>query len=434
MNNENTMNNDDNTSLYHNLRKIRKPRSYDFEYVDDKTKKGRGRKKRRKRRRSSMGDINSINGNVNDTNKEENILIKIERTDSNIPDSNENVENKIEIKTECDINKNCYVSEKTVSTPNLPIRRYKTKKFNLEKSMNLFNTNIPLRNNNIKIDRICEYLNYTTNTMWRYMGSTAKFRLVEDQQEKYLFLKNMKKNIIFEIIKIAMFALLKVNLNDNNIYTLNPEEKKKNEFISKDMNSIKYTKREEYNNNNHNNNSNKINDNQNNDKTKGDDNYNTTNNNTNYHVNFHNNKSNRNNYYAYYFYSKKPNNIENNEESNCDINSVNKENSNGVKDASKEDETISDIKQNCNVSLKSNETNENHTNNYNSMITIKISPACENENISYPYSHYDNSKINISRRLEEKDDILNQGVTVPEILDFVKEKYEKYYENEKKKF
>ncbi|CDU19314.1 uncharacterized protein PY17X_1214800 [Plasmodium yoelii] len=366
------LNNEENKISHHNLRKNRKPRNYDFEYYEDAINKPRRRRRGRKRGRKPHSILAK---NLNSMNLEDdkNQYIRRRQKESITFEQNDLEQNR---SNEYLINNNFFTSEKTINDQ--PPKRRGRKR----KNFNLLNTNIPLRNNNIKIDRICEYLSYNTNTIWKYMGSTVKFRLINDQQEKYIFLKNMKKHIIFEIIKIAMFALLKININDNNIYALNDIVNKKhdnNQTCQNENDIIDSIEK----------NGNKIPQNLN------------CNNNIPQSKNINNkcndNKNNINNDLPETSGSDNPKIYINNVSNNHRKNSIG--------------------------------NNENNIENSNEK-TMKHNDVEKNV-VVFGNINYNNSKQEIIKRLEDKNDILNQGVTVSEILDFVKEKYEKYYENVK---
>ncbi|CRG99685.1 conserved Plasmodium protein, unknown function [Plasmodium relictum] len=338
MNSTNEINNDGKINYHHNLRKNRKPRNYDFEYFDESLNKPKCRKKRKKKK-TLKSIVGCINKNINSLNmhKLKRSYIKRKYKQKNFCSNGDIIKDR----SEYILDKNYYLSHKSINIENPYLKNNKTKKFNLDKNVYLFNSSITLRNNNIKADRICEYLTYKTNTIWKYMGSTVKFKLLNDQQEKYIFLKNMKKHIIFEIIKIAMFALLKVNLNDNNIYTL--------KFIG-----MQKTLKKNYDNNN---------------------------------VLLRN---------------------------SCQVNENNFDYNN---DKNSNEKKKSEYKKN---NCKTKQENKDLSNSSN-----------DKKYLNFFSTNSKDSKLNINKRLEIKNDILNQGVTVSEILDFVKEKYEKYYENVK---
>ncbi|VTZ69594.1 conserved Plasmodium protein, unknown function [Plasmodium chabaudi chabaudi] len=369
------LNNDENKICHHNLRKNRKPRNYDFEYYEDALNKPRRRRRGRKRGRKPHSVLDKMNKKLNSMGLEDGKSQYIRRRQK---DSITFEQNDLDPNRNNDylINNNIFTSEKLINDQ--PPKRRGRKR----KNFNLLNTNIPLRSNNLKIDRICEYLSYNTNTTWKYMGSTVKFRLINDQQEKYIFLKNMKKHIIFEIIKIAMFALLKININDNNIYALNDIANKKNDNIKicKNENVIIDSIEE-----NDNKVIQKLNSNNSMSQNK------SINNDCN------DNKNNINSEFPETSGSDIPkiyiNNVSNNHRKN------------------------------------STGSNENNIDN-NDEQTVRHN-SIENIVMAFGDINYNSSKQEIINRLEDKNDILNQGVTVSEILDFVKEKYEKYYENVK---
>ncbi|CXI74985.1 conserved Plasmodium protein, unknown function [Plasmodium berghei] len=358
------LNNEENKICHHNLRKNRKPRNYDFEYYEDAINNPRRRRRGKKRGRKPHSVLaTKLNSMKLEDDKTQ--YIRRRQKESITFEQNDLEQNR---SNEYLINNNFFISEKTINDQ--PPKRRGRKR----KNFNLLNTNIPLRNNNIKIDRICEYLSYNTNTTWKYMGSTVKFRLINDQQEKYIFLKNMKKHIIFEIIKIAMFALLKININDNNIYSLNDIANKKNDNnqIFQNENVIINSIGE---------NGNKITQN----------------------LNCNN-------------YMPKSKNI--NEDCNDNKNNINSE--------------LPETSGSDNSQIYINNVSNNHRKNSidNNENSIENSDVEKNV-VAFGHINYNNSKQEIIKRLEDKNDILNQGVTVSEILDFVKEKYEKYYENVK---
>ncbi|SBT79200.1 conserved Plasmodium protein, unknown function [Plasmodium malariae] len=413
MNTTDEINNEEKRVCHHNLRKNRKPRSYDFEYYEESLNKPRGKKRGRKRGRKPKNVLYAINKNLNTTN-----VVRVKRPYIRRKPKGNNVcaNDDIEKNKSNDYLLEKYDNplEKTTNVEQVRTKGRKRKNFNIDKNMHLFNSNVPLRNNNIKIDIICDFLSYKTNTTWKYMGSTVKFRLINDQQEKYIFLKNMKKHIIFEIIKIAMFALLKVNLNDNNIYTLHLPGKKKQsqEDYTNQMNFSTSNRRclNENNidsgtyrsnaNNGKNNSSEMSNNSEKNNRNKKKSNSEGTNmvhSKSNFCNNLNNNNS--NSYYSYHFPNK---------------DRANNNNSN-------------------NNNRNNNYSHHSSENNYyrNKENLLKNDLSEEKANFNLKSSYYYDALIDINKRLEEKNDILNQGVTVSEILDFVKEKYEKYYENVK---
>ncbi|CAD2109417.1 hypothetical protein YYG_02462 [Plasmodium vinckei petteri] len=359
------LNNEENKICHHNLRKNRKPRNYDFEYYEDALNKPRRRRRGRKRGRKPHSVLAKMNKKLSSLSLEDGKgqYIRKRQKESITFEQNDLEPNR---NNDYLINNNMLTPEKIINDQPPKKRGRKRKNFNL------LNPNIPLRNNNIKIDRICEYLSYNTNTTWKYMGSTVKFRLINDQQEKYIFLKNMKKHIIFEIIKIAMFALLKININDNNIYSLNDIANKKNDNnkICKNENVIIDSIEE---------NDNKVIQNKN-----------------------------------------------NNNDCNNNKNNINSE---------FPETSVSDIPKiyinNVSNNHRKNSTGSNENKIENSDEQIVKNNSVENIVVAFGDINYNNSKQEIINRLEDKNDILNQGVTVSEILDFVKDKYEKYYENVK---
>ncbi|ANQ07623.1 Uncharacterized protein PCOAH_00022170 [Plasmodium coatneyi] len=403
MNSTDGMNNEDNKICHHNLRKNRKPRSYDFEYFDESLNKQKGKKRGRKRGRKPKNALNVINKNVDSTNIDE----KVKRPYIKKRSKDTNVHEQEDIKNEKNEDYIVYKNEpvednKLLKVPEVrPKEKKRKKNFIMDKSMQLLNSNVPLRNSNIKIDRICEYLSYQTNTTWRYMGSTVKFRLINDQQEKYIFLKNMKKHIIFEIVKIAMFAMLRVNLNDNNIYTLHTEMKKgpRRKYPNEQSNTFSCKRSSG-------------------DKTaegnyigsvlhpsETEQNDNTP------------RSSNSHMHCSYYYYSRRRSG------SGGSAKVLRRNSSHG-----------SERGQIHQRDVDTNDSNYNHSNadiTHGSECSLRNSLPRESEMPpNCIYAHY-GSMEDIHKRLQEKDDILNHGVTVSEILDFVKEKYEKYYENVK---
>ncbi|SBS86913.1 conserved Plasmodium protein, unknown function [Plasmodium ovale curtisi] len=411
MNNVDEINNEEKRLCHHNLRKNRKPRCYDFEYFDESLNRPKSKKRGRKRGRKPKNVLSTIDKTLNENSidKVRRNCVKRKIKENNICEKDEQEKNK---NNEYPFNQNAdCITEKEPAPQNARSKGRKRKNLHLDKNVYLFNSNVPLRNNNIKIDKICEYLSYKTNTTWKYMGSTVKFRLINDQQEKYIFLKNMKKHIIFEIIKIAMFALLKVNLNDNNIYTLHCPEGKKhakenshggsnftNRKITHVKESITGGTADTSNYGMHSitcgrrhsstylcKDSELIVGNMNDvdgvglvdgvDLIDGVDRVGCT-------------HTSRKSYYSYYFYRNSITNVM-----------------------------------------------KHHNGEYNYECNDEKSAKWkhkfeEKKNVNFT-SYYDNARIELDRRVEEKNDILNQGVTVSEILDFVKEKYEKYYENVK---
>ncbi|GAB66069.1 hypothetical protein PCYB_082300 [Plasmodium cynomolgi strain B] len=402
MNSTDGINNEDNRICHHNLRKNRKPRSYDFEYFDESLNRQKGKRRGRKRGRKPKNAPNVINDSVDSTNIDERVkrpYIKKKSKDTNVheQEATENVKSEEYI-----VHKNeCVEDNKLLDVPAARPKGRKRKNFNIDKSMHLLNSNVPLRNSNIKIDRICEYLSYQTNTTWRYMGSTVKFRVINDQQEKYIFLKNMKKHIIFEIIKIAMFALLRVNLNDNNIYTLHTEMKKRSsrEHPNKRSNTSRGKRSSG-------------------DKTaegnyipsvlhpSGTEQHDNNPRSSNGHI-----------HCSYYYYSKHKTG------SGGSAKGLRRGSSHGS-EKGQVHQRDTDIHQ-SNYNHSSAGITRGSENSLRNQLPREsdMPPSCT-------YAHYDFME-DIHKRLQEKNDILNQGVTVSEILDFVKEKYEKYYENVK---
>ncbi|CAA9987773.1 conserved Plasmodium protein, unknown function [Plasmodium knowlesi strain H] len=403
MNDTDGISNEDKKICHHNLRKNRKPRSYDFEYVDESLNRQKGKRRGRKRGRKPKNALNVINKSVDTTNIDERVkrpYIRKRSKESNVHEQ-ENVE---KVKSEDYIvQKNEQVEDnKLLSVPEVrPKEKKRKKKFIMDKSMQLLNSNIPLRNSNIKVDRICEYLSYQTKTTWRYMGSTVKFRLVNDQQEKYIFLKNMKKHIIFEIIKIAMFAMLRVNLNDNNIYTLHTEVKKRprKEHPNERYNTSR-GKRSSV------------------DRT-AEDNYmgiGLQSGVTEHHDNTPR-SSNSHIHCSYYYYGK-------HRSGSGGSGKGLRRNSSHGSERGQIHQRETDNHESYYKQRSGSITHGSEKNFRNSIPReSEMAPTCT-------YGHYDFMEY-IHKRLQEKDDILNQGVTVSEILDFVKEKYEKYYENVK---
>ncbi|SBT34625.1 conserved Plasmodium protein, unknown function [Plasmodium ovale wallikeri] len=413
MNNIDETNNEEKRLCHHNLRKNRKPRCYDFEYFDESLNRPKSKKRGRKRGRKPKNVLSTIDKTLNENNIEKVRRNSVKRKikENNICEKDEQEKNK---NNEYPFNQNadCITEKEPAAPQNARSKGRKRKNLHLDKNVYLFNSNVPLRNNNIKIDRICEYLSYKTNTTWKYMGSTVKFRLINDQQEKYIFLKNMKKHIIFEIIKIAMFALLKVNLNDNNIYTLHCPEGKKHakenshggsNFANRKITNVKESAMggtaETSNYGMH-----AITGGRRRSSTysckgselivgnmsdadgvspvdgvdliDGVDHVGCT-------------HTSRQSYYSYYFYRNSITNV-----------------------------------------MKHHDGEYNYE--CNDEKSAKWKHTCEEKkNVNFTSSYYDNARVELDRRVEEKNDILNQGVTVSEILDFVKEKYEKYYENVK---
>ncbi|GAW80555.1 hypothetical protein, conserved [Plasmodium gonderi] len=415
MNNTDEINNEEKRICHHNLRKNRKPRSYDFEYFDESLNKPKGKRRGRKRGRKPQNALNVINKSTNSVNVEERTKRRYNR--KKIKDTNICEQESVEKGKNEDFilhkNENV-VDNKIVDVPKVRTkgRRRKKKDFNMNQNMHLFHSNVRLRNGNIKIDRVCEYLTYKTNTTWRYMGSTVKFKLVDDQQEKYIFLKNMKKHIIFEIIKIAMFALLKVNLNDNNIYTLHKDREKRhigdcynkrrdirsgnNYQVGKNagnncLSSIVHTSIETHSGKN---------------------------------INSNNDHSNRTSHHHHH--QQQQHNHHHNK-NKC---------SSGK----------GDLRYAPNPNLATERSVDQHQDNYTHCgnreqckdgisrarsNSLKNKSPRESVMSVLTQTHYDDTVEDIDKRLEEKNDILNQGVTVSEILDFVKEKYEKHYESVK---
>ncbi|KJP86216.1 hypothetical protein AK88_04110 [Plasmodium fragile] len=403
MNGTDGIDNEDNKICHHNLRKNRKPRSYDFEYFDESLNKHKGKRRGRKRGRKPKNGLHVINKSVDSTYIDEAVKrlhIKKKGKETNVyeQDQIENMKSEDYI-----IHKHELVEDSKMLK--MPAVRHKEKKkkknFIMDKNMQLLNSNVPLRNSNIKIDRICEYLSYQTNTPWKYMGSTVKFRVMDDQPEKYIFLKNMKKHIIFEIIKIAMFSLLKVNLNDNNIYTLHTDMTKGP--------CRKYPRR-------HSNASGGK-------RSSGD-------------------KTAEGNYIGSFL---QPSEIE-----QCD-NTPRSSNSHMhcsyycySKHKAGSGGSAKSLRRDSSCGSEKGEVHQQHMDTHDSNDkdnSAGIAHASENslrndlprESEMPPTCTYTNcdGTEDIHKRLQEKNDILNQGVTVSEILDFVKEKYEKYYENVK---
>ncbi|VUZ95265.1 conserved Plasmodium protein, unknown function [Plasmodium vivax] len=404
MNSTDEINNEENRVCHHNLRKNRKPRSYDFEYFDESLNRQKGKKRGRKRGRKPKNALSVISKSVDSTNVDERVkrpYIRKKSKDTSVHEQ-EDVEN--EKSEDYIVHKNEHVEDnKLHNVPAVrPKGRRRRKNFNIDKSMHLLNSNVPLRNSNIKIDRICEYLSYKTNTTWRYMGSTVKFRLINDQQEKYIFLKNMKKHIIFEIIKIAMFALLRVNLNDNNIYTLHTEGKKKpsRENPNKRSNTSRGKRPSE-------------------DKTAEGNNYTGSvlhPSGTEQHDN-NTRSSNGHVHCSYYYYSKHK------AGSGGSAKGLRRASSHGS-ERGQVHHRDTDVHHSSYNDNSAGITHGGFNNMKNQLPRESdMPPTCT-------YGHYDVME-DIHKRLQEKNDILNQGVTVSEILDFVKEKYEKYYENVK---